>query len=77
LQYEIYLFECILLCCKEITPNKTKDKKDKTKSTGPKVRNKSAKLQLKGRIFMTNVTDVVALSRTGVLTPPPFLPRVP
>jgi len=66
--YEIYLFECILLCCKELTPNKSKDKKDKTKSTGPKVRNKNAKLQLKGRIFMTNVTDVVALSRTGSYT---------
>ncbi|KAK5662454.1 hypothetical protein OQA88_8365 [Cercophora sp. LCS_1] len=66
--YEIYLFECILLCCKEITPNKNKDKKDKTKSTGPKVRNKSAKLQLKGRIFMTNVTDVVAMSKTGSYT---------
>ncbi|KAK1760272.1 Rho guanine nucleotide exchange factor scd1 [Echria macrotheca] len=66
--YEIYLFECILLCCKEIVPNKTKDKKDKTKSTGPKVRNKSAKLQLKGRIFMTNVTNIVTLSRTGSYT---------
>ena len=64
-QYEIYLFECILLCCKELVPSKSKDKKDKTKSTGPKVRNRNAKLQLKGRIFMTNVTDVVALSRTG------------
>ena len=31
----------------------------------PKVRNKNAKLQLKGRIFMTNVTDVVAMSKTG------------
>lgn len=66
--YEIYLFECILLCCKEITPAKSKDKKDKTRSTGPKVRNKNAKLQLKGRIFMTNVTDVVAISRTGSYT---------
>lgn len=46
-------------------PGKTKDKKDKTKSTGPKVRNKNAKLQLKGRIFMTNVTEVVAMSKTG------------
>jgi cell division control protein 24 len=64
-QYEIYLFECILLCCKEVTAMKTKDKKDKTKSTGPKVRNRNAKLQLKGRIFMTNVTDVVAISKTG------------
>jgi cell division control protein 24 len=64
-QYEIYLFECILLCCKEVTALKVKDKKDKTKSTGPKPRNKNAKLQLKGRIFMTNVTDVVAISKTG------------
>ncbi|KAG7284961.1 hypothetical protein NEMBOFW57_009577 [Staphylotrichum longicolle] len=66
--YEIYLFQCILLCCKEISPNKSKDKKDKTKSTGPKPRNKNAKLQLKGRIFMTNVTDVVAISKTGSYT---------
>lgn len=64
-QYEIYLFECILLCCKEVNPNKSKDKKDKTRSTGPKIRNKNAKLQLKGRIFMTNVTDVVSLSKPG------------
>jgi cell division control protein 24 len=54
-----------LLCCKEKDPSKGKDKKDKTRSTGPKVRNKNAKLQLKGRIFMTNVTDVVAMSKTG------------
>ncbi|KAH6623061.1 Pleckstrin homology domain-containing protein [Chaetomium tenue] len=66
--YEIYLFQCILLCCKEVVPGKTKDKKDKTKSTGPKVRNKNAKLQLKGRIFMTNVTEVVAMSKTGSYT---------
>lgn len=63
--YEIYLFECILLCCKELTPNKARDKKDKTRSTGPKVRNKNAKLQLKGRIFMTNVTEVLSFSKPG------------
>ncbi|CAK7204338.1 Guanine nucleotide exchange factor for Cdc42p [Sporothrix eucalyptigena] len=66
--YEIYLFECILLCCKELTPNKSKDKKDKTKSTGPKIRNKNARLQLKGRIFMTNVTEVLFFSRPGSYT---------
>ncbi|KAK4140994.1 pleckstrin domain-containing protein [Dichotomopilus funicola] len=66
--YEIYLFQSILLCCKEVVPGKTKDKKDKTRSTGPKIRNRNAKLQLKGRIFMTNVTDVVALSKTGSYT---------
>ncbi|KAI6778731.1 Rho guanine nucleotide exchange factor-like protein [Emericellopsis cladophorae] len=63
--YEIYLFEAILLCCKEVSPNKVKDKKDKTKSTGSKPKNKSAKVTLKGRIFMTNVTDVVSLSKPG------------
>lgn len=58
--YEIYLFECILLCCKEASA-----KKDRTRSQGPKIRNRSAKLQLKGRIFMTNVTDIVSLSKPG------------
>ena len=66
LQYEIFLFECILLCCKEVSANKSKDKKDKTRSTGPRMRNKNAKLHLKGRIFMTNVTDVVTLSKPGM-----------
>lgn len=68
-QYEIYLFECILLCCKEVVPNKSKDKKDKTKSTIPKVRNKNNKLQLKGRIFMTNVTEVLSFAGKGKLSP--------
>ncbi|KAM4066321.1 pleckstrin-like domain-containing protein [Hirsutella rhossiliensis] len=63
--YEIYLFECILLCCKEASASRSKDKKDKTRSSGPKLRNKNAKLQLKGRIFMTNVTDIVSLSKPG------------
>lgn len=66
--YEIYLFEQILLCCKEITPNKNKEKKDKTRSTAPpKARNKNNKLQLKGRIFMTNVTEVLSFSKPGKL----------
>ncbi|KAF4448176.1 hypothetical protein F53441_8385 [Fusarium austroafricanum] len=64
-EYEIYLFESILLCCKEISSSKSKDKKDKLRSSGPKVRNKNAKLQLKGRIFMTNVTDIVSFSKPG------------
>lgn len=64
-QYEIYLFECILLCCKEVSTAKSKDKKDKTRSTGPRIRNKSAKLHLKGRIFMTNVTDILTVSKPG------------
>jgi cell division control protein 24 len=69
-QYTIYLFERILLCCKEMNPNKaTKDKlmgggkaaKDKKDKSG-----KTTKLQLKGRIFMTNVTDVVSMVKPGL-----------
>ncbi|KAI1811997.1 hypothetical protein GGS20DRAFT_578664 [Poronia punctata] len=62
--YEIYLFETILLCCKEVQPNKSKEKKDKNR-TGPKPRNKNNKLHLKGRIFMSNVTEVVSFAKPG------------
>ncbi|RDA96058.1 hypothetical protein CP533_5923 [Ophiocordyceps camponoti-saundersi (nom. inval.)] len=63
--YEVYLFECILLCCKEASATRNKDKKDKTRSSGPKVRNRNSKLQLKGRIFMSNVTDILTISKPG------------
>ncbi|KAH7312728.1 Pleckstrin homology domain-containing protein [Stachybotrys elegans] len=63
--YEIYLFECILLCCKEAPATKSRDRRDRARSQGTKIRNKSAKLQLKGRIFMSNVTEVVSLSKPG------------
>lgn len=70
-QYTIYLFERILLCCKEANPNKSKDKvmgiqkdkkdkKDKKNKDGGK-----GKLQLKGRIFMTNVTEVIQMGKPG------------
>lgn len=72
-QYTIYLFERILLCCKEVNPNKSKeklmgaqkDKKDK-KDKKNKEANKNAKLQLKGRIFMTNVTEVISMAKLGI-----------
>lgn len=72
-QYTIYLFERILLCCKELNPNKSKDKlmgtqkdkKDKKDKNRNKEPNKNAKLQLKGRIFMTNVTEVLSLAKQG------------
>ncbi|KAI2642233.1 Rho guanyl nucleotide exchange factor [Xylaria nigripes] len=62
--YEMYLFPCILLCCREVQPNKVKEKKDKNKSIA-KVRNKNNKLQLKGRIFMSNVTEVLSFAKPG------------
>ncbi|KAF8856849.1 hypothetical protein BDZ45DRAFT_745029 [Acephala macrosclerotiorum] len=75
-QYTIYLFERILLCCKEVNPNKSKDKlmgtqkdkKDKKDKNRNKEPNKNAKLQLKGRIFMTNVTEVLSLAKQGSYT---------
>ncbi len=42
-----------------------KDKKEKDKNA-KKEKIKNAKLQLKGRIFMTNVTDVVSLVKPGL-----------
>lgn len=65
-QYKIYLFERILLCCKEINPNKPKNKM--LGNSKPLVDKKGKlKLQLKGRIFMQNVTDVLTLTRAGMV----------
>lgn len=60
LQYKVYLFERILLCCKEINPNKPKNR---VLGNSRPLTDKKGKLrlQLKGRIFMQNVTDVVSL----------------
>ncbi|KAH8428186.1 Rho family guanine nucleotide exchange factor CDC24 [Aspergillus melleus] len=64
-EYHIYLFERILLCCKDINPNKQKTKlmvsKDKPATT---VKGKP-RLQLKGRIYMANVTDIVCIQKPG------------
>ncbi|KAF2130536.1 hypothetical protein P153DRAFT_289133 [Dothidotthia symphoricarpi CBS 119687] len=64
-EYKIYLFEMILLCCKEINVNKPKNKMTTrqllTKDGKPK-------LQLKGRIFMQNVTETISLQKPGSYT---------
>ena len=73
-QYKIYLFERILLCCKEINPNKAKNKM--LSSSKPLVDKKGKpKLQLKGRIFMQNVTDVIFImnKKSGKAVMPPWL----
>lgn len=72
-QYTIYLFERILLCCKELNPNKKQKDKLKLDKKAPDKRattngGKPTKLQLKGRIFMTNVTDVISLVKPGTPT---------
>lgn len=59
-QYKIYLFENILLCCKEMQASKKKN-------IGKQLQDKKGrpKLQLKGRIFMQNVTDTIVTSKPG------------
>ena len=64
-QYRMYLFEKILLCCKEINPNKPKNK---IKGTAPVDKKGRPRLQLKGRIFMQNVTDTSSNSRPGKIS---------
>ena len=67
IQYKVYLFERILLCCKEVNPNKPKNKM--LGNTKPLVDKKGKpRLQLKGRIFMQNVTDVISVVRSGMLS---------
>ncbi|GME44008.1 hypothetical protein GTA08_BOTSDO11807 [Neofusicoccum parvum] len=65
-EYKIFLFEMILLCCKEINPNKQKNKLMSNKQLYDK-RGKP-KLQLKGRIFMQNVTDAISTAKPGSYT---------
>ncbi|KAH8697614.1 putative Rho guanyl nucleotide exchange factor [Talaromyces proteolyticus] len=65
-EYHIYLFERILLCCKDVNPNKPKNKlmgSSKDKPSG-NLKGKP-RLQLKGRIYMANVTDIVLLQKPG------------
>lgn len=63
MQYKIYLFEMILLCCKEMNANKQKNKVLGKSILDAKGR---PRLQLKGRIFMQNVTDTVMSAKPGV-----------
>ncbi|KAI9845986.1 MAG: hypothetical protein M1837_004392 [Sclerophora amabilis] len=64
-EYKIYLFECILLCCKDLNHNKPKNKVMSKSATEKKTK---PKLQLKGRIFMQNVTDILKLQKPGSYT---------
>lgn len=50
----------ILLCCKEMNGNKPKNRLANTRAPNGK-----PKLQLKGRIFMQNVTDLIQLQKPG------------
>nr|WDW19289.1 hypothetical protein [Penicillium meliponae] len=56
-EYHIYLFEKVMICCTAIKPSRLKKM-----SKEPKDPNKP-RLDLKGRVFMKNVTDVVSLQK--------------
>lgn len=80
-EYHVFLFEKIILCCKDATniPNKKVVKSNsilkKTNSTqvvpatpatsGAAARKKTTPLLLKGRIFLNNVTQAVPNTRGG------------
>jgi cell division control protein 24 len=64
-EYHIYLFERILLCCKDINPNKQKSRLVVGSKDKPNAGKSKARLQLKGRIYMANVTDIVWLQKPG------------
>ncbi|KAL9932549.1 hypothetical protein V8E36_008666 [Tilletia maclaganii] len=69
-EYFVYLFERIMLCCKEVPgppqTSKEKKKKDKKAATLPGIAKKEkTTLQLKGRIFTENMTGAYAQSKAG------------
>lgn len=78
-EYHVFLFEKIILCCKEYNPQAPNGKKvGKSNSIlkkpntptpmtpgGPSSRKKNTPLLLKGRIFLNNVTSAVPKCNAG------------
>ncbi|KAG5513318.1 hypothetical protein PMAC_001381 [Pneumocystis sp. 'macacae'] len=64
-EYHVYLFERILLCCKEMSSSK---KQTRSMSISKKSQKKRGSLQLKGRIFINNVSDINSISKNGQYT---------
>nr|CRX79227.1 hypothetical protein ls5931a1_00043 [Leucosporidium scottii] len=63
-EYNVYLFERIILCCKESGNSGKKSNKSNSIAKKP-VQKKPTMLQLKGRIFVNNVTGAQAHHRNG------------
>ncbi|GEM11396.1 cell division control protein 24 [Rhodotorula toruloides] len=64
-EYQVYLFERIILCCKEVTAQGKKDKKSNSLLKRPPSQ-RINKLQLKGRIFVNNITGASQIhARSG------------
>ena len=70
-EYHVYLFEKIILCCKEIGPSSKKNSKSNSIiSTKRQSAKKKPDLQLKGRIFINNVMETVPVAKNGELFDP-------
>jgi len=67
-QYRMYLFDKILLCCKEINPNKPPKNVRTNKPPPPPEKGAKVRLALKGRIFMQNVTQTLWVNKPGLFS---------
>ncbi|GAA6036256.1 hypothetical protein JCM8097_006862 [Rhodosporidiobolus ruineniae] len=64
-EYNVYLFERIILCCKEVGATGKKDKKSNSILKRPPSQ-RINRLQLKGRIFVNNITGAAQVNhRSG------------
>lgn len=69
--YEVYLFEKMILCCKEVVPDKKDKKNNKSGSILKKDRSsqsvgpKKNLLNLKGRIYVNNLTHIQGVGAEG------------
>lgn len=71
-EFRVYLFERILLCCKDLSlgapPGRSRSKSGsllKQRSGSVSSRSTPTALQLKGRIFLNNVVGISAVGRAG------------
>jgi cell division control protein 24 len=70
--YEVYLFEKMILCCKEVVPDKKDKKTSKSGSLLKKDRSantpttKRNMLNLKGRIYVNNLTHIQDVGSEGM-----------
>lgn len=64
-EYHLYLFEAILLCCKDVNQNKQKKIMGGNRERSTVTSKGKPKLMLKGRIFLANITDIATFQKQG------------
>ncbi|WVF73048.1 hypothetical protein IAT40_007866 [Kwoniella sp. CBS 6097] len=79
-EYHVFLFEKMMLCCKEVIPERKKSSKNSSMLRKDKTASKSLpekrKLALKGRIFVSNINRATILPGEPGPTDPYGAPRV-